>query len=422
MNELIKKLLGTVGVQISSKVLSVLSGIIFARYLGVEQYGLYGFVLSIVSIAMLPVVAGMSGLLIREVTIFYQEKKFDYLNGIVNWSNYYICSVSLVVIITLNIFVFFEFFDSNANTMILLGSCLIPMRSFIIQRSSLINAFRRPALSLIPEQIIVPLTSLIIVFSLTIYNYSYSSIDIMKVMIFSVTLSMIVTFIISRKVLGNFDKEKKTAYSIKKWHMSLLPFTLMTVVTSLNIEMVSVFLGFFVSHESVAYFKVAIQAISLVSIGLTSINTIIMPKVASIYRSGDRKKTQKLVTDSVRLSSIISVISIFILVLFGDLIIEIMFGDEYLPAYPIIVVLSIGQLVRVLVGSAGLILNMTGYEKSTLVILSIGFAMNFILMIILTPIYGEIGAAVSITSSMIIWSVMMSLEAYRKTGIYSFLK
>lgn len=41
------------------KGLTVIAGIVFARALGPEAFGRYSFVLSIITVAMLPVIAGL---------------------------------------------------------------------------------------------------------------------------------------------------------------------------------------------------------------------------------------------------------------------------------------------------------------------------------------------------------------------------
>ena len=72
---LYRKFIGTAGLMLISRGLAMVAGIIYARYLGPEQFGLYSFVLAIIAMATLPVVAGLPHLLVREVAHFHLEKK-----------------------------------------------------------------------------------------------------------------------------------------------------------------------------------------------------------------------------------------------------------------------------------------------------------------------------------------------------------
>ena len=81
-----KKFLSTASLQIVSRGLSVLAGLILARYLGPEEYGLYTYILSIIAIVTIPVIAGLPQLLIREVAHIEVEENWADLKGLFRWS------------------------------------------------------------------------------------------------------------------------------------------------------------------------------------------------------------------------------------------------------------------------------------------------------------------------------------------------
>lgn len=47
-----KKFFGTFGVMLISKTIAVGAGVIYARYLGPEQFGLYSYILSIITVSI----------------------------------------------------------------------------------------------------------------------------------------------------------------------------------------------------------------------------------------------------------------------------------------------------------------------------------------------------------------------------------
>jgi O-antigen/teichoic acid export membrane protein len=220
-----------------------------------------------------------------------------------------------------------------------------------------------------------------------------------------------------RKIIKQESQIAKPKYLIKQWHVSLTPFTLMVVIGTLNTELATVFLGWLDTTESVAFFKVAMQGMILIALGLNSINSVIMPQVARLYKQGDLKQTQKLLTHSVRLSSFVSLPIILVLIFFGQFAIDLLYGKEYLSAYTLLVILCVGQAVNVLMGSVGVVLNMTHNEKYSLRALLISLFISVLLLLVLIPIYSAIGAAIAVSAGMIIWNLLLAIDVYRLTGL-----
>ena len=78
-----------------------------------------------------------------------------------------------------------------------------------------------------------------------------------------------------------------------------------------------------------------------------------------------------------------------------------LFGDDYLEGAALLRILVLGQFFNVLSGSVGNVLNMAGFEKD----LRNAVAMSAVVAIggclVLSPIYGSLGAAFAIAISVI---------------------
>jgi len=418
---LYRKFTGTAGVMIIGRCLAMVLGIIYARYLGPEQFGLYSFVLSIITMATLPAVAGLPNLLVREIANFHLEKKWGLLKGVINWSHIYVLSISLIVMLIMSGALYFNFFEPSVSDLLWVAIFLIPIKGLLAQQGAVFNGFRKPIWAQLPSQIITPLITLIIL-SVNLFFYrEMSAHNLLYISLFSVLFSFVISAFFIRKKLLIKLKLITEEYAAKTWHKALLPFTLIAFIGTLNTELTSVILGFLGDIESVAYFKVAMQAVALISLGLSSINMVIMPNVARLYKEGNLEATQILLTKSVRLSCLVSLPIILVLVFFGNFFISLLFGDEYLKAYPILVILCIGQTVNVLMGSVGLVLNMTGNESKALKVLIVTLILNILLLFTLIPQYGSLGAAVAISVSLSCWNLMMAFEVCNQTKLKTWL-
>ena len=72
-----------------------------------------------------------------------------------------------------------------------------------------------------------------------------------------------------------------------------------------------------------------------------------------------------------------------------------------------------GQLVHTFIGIVGSVLNMCGYEKSTLYSQLIAVFLNVTLNIILIPLYGIEGAAIATLTSIIVRKILLWYIAYK---------
>ncbi|MBU3004205.1 flippase [Paraglaciecola arctica] len=422
MSSLVKKFLGTAGLQLVSKGLMVISGVVFARYLGAEQFGLYSFALSIVTLATLPVIAGLPNLLVREIANHQLEKNWGLLTGVISWSRWYVFILSILIISCMYIGLNLDFFENSVTSLLWMAVWLIPLRGLLTQKSAVLNGFRQPVLAQLPAQLLVPLVTLCVLSYYLLFDIEWNSRTLVGISILASFIALLLSGFLLSNTMKLHSKKLKSIYTIKNWHRSLIPFTLITFISTLNTELASVLLGWLVSYESVAHFKVAMQAVALISLGLSSINAVIMPNVARYYKQGDLIKTQEILTKSVRLSTFVSLPIILILVFFGEYLIRALFGNEYLPAYPILVILCIGQLVNVLMGSVGLVLKMTNNENKVLKSMLLTLILTVLLLVLLIPFYGNIGAAIAVSIGLVCWNIIMAIDVYKLTKLMPWIK
>jgi O-antigen/teichoic acid export membrane protein len=298
----------------------------------------------------------------------------------------------------------------------------MPLRGLLTQQGAVLNGFRQPVLAQLPLQIFAPTFTLIILCFYIFSGVALTGSKLINITILASLFALFVSAILLKKTINSSATKCVPKYTIKKWHASLLPFSLMAFIVTFNTELASVLLGWLVDNESVAYFKVAMTAVALIALGLSSVNAVIMPNVARLYKNGDLKATQALLTKSVRLSALVSLPIIFTLIIFGEFAIGLLFGENYLQAYPILMILCIGQLVNVSMGSVGLVLNMTGNERSTLKSLALTLLLNLTLLATLVPLNGAIGAAISVSVSLVCWNILMAIDVWKLTKLKTWIR
>lgn len=421
-NILVKKFFGASGIQLFSKLITLLAGIFYARALGAENYGLYGYYMSLIAIFAIPVVSGLPNLIIRELTYYKSENDGGKFHGIIVWSTIYIFGMSLISFFLLCFLAKNNYVARDIGYLLIPLGLIILFKGYTTQQTAIINSCKKPVLSQIPIQIFVPLITLILVLSLVIMGFEANAGLILKSTLFAFVLSLLFSLVISYKSVRKLKiKKRDISFSTKALSKSLFPLSIMAIISTLNIEVASVFIAELSDTKEVAYFKVAMQAVSIMIIGLNSINTILMPEVATLYKLGEMDSLQAVIKKAVRLNSLFAMPVILVLTFFGRDLIVIFFGDEYEQAYIVMMILCIGQFVNVLSGSVGLILNMTRNERSALVSSIIALIINIVTLYTLTPIYGAIGAAISLAISIVAINAINSYQVIKKLELKAYL-
>tara|TARA_B110000211_G_scaffold234693_1_gene305663 strand:- start:5979 stop:7256 length:1278 start_codon:yes stop_codon:yes gene_type:complete len=416
-----KKFLSTASLQIVSRGLSVLAGLILARYLGPEEYGLYTYILSIIAIVTIPVIAGLPQLLIREVAHIEVEENWADLKGLFRWSSGFVVLISSLMMLAVLLALLFELVTETTAHLLWFAMLLIPIKSFSSKQGAILNGLSKPILGLLPEFILMPFMAIFIYTFFILFNTAFTALLLIKVQIFTSVLTMLLGLYLIHKNTPREIFKVEPNYSFKKWNRALLPFSLMFFISTMNSELANVVLGYFKEKETVGFFKVALQGITLVTLGMTAVNSILGPKIAKSYRKNNIAEAQELLKKSVRLNVCFSIPIALLLIVFGEWLITIFFGESFKPAYQILCILCVGQIINIFLGSVGLVLNMTGNERNSLKSLFITLVINMILLFTLVPIYGSVGAALSVSISLVIWNLLMSFEVHKLTKLKTWL-
>ena len=96
-----------------------------------------------------------------------------------------------------------------------------------------------------------------------------------------------------------------------------------------------------------------------------------------------------------------------------------LFGEHFDAGKHALVVLTIGQTVNVACGSVGLLLAMTGHERTMRNILLTTSILTVALGIILAREFGITGVAYSTAIGMCIWNIWMLFEVRAKLGFWT---
>ncbi len=177
-------------------------------------------------------------------------------------------------------------------------------------------------------------------------------------------------------------------------------------------------LGIFRTQEEVGIYDTAFKIAAASAIALFALNAIQAPIFAELHSKGETKQLKKYVFNSTRLIFFITLPVIAFILIFPEFILSI-FGTEFKSAWIALCIMAIGNFVNCITGSVGILLQMTGHQKSYNTIITSTALGSIILNFLLIPKYGIIGAAIVSAAAKIVQNIASVIYTYRKMNILS---
>lgn len=419
--QLIKHASGTFMLKVLNLVLRLIIGMVLARMLGTEGYGIYAFPMAIVALLSVPSTAGLPQLLVRNVSIYYSKKQYGLMRGLLIRSNQFVLFVSLVFAGTTSLF-YFSFgkigVASPEGITFLFAMGLLPLIALKNVRMAILRGMRKVVIGQIPELIVKPVVFLIIIILIWLcHGKVISPWQAMGFQLFATG----VAFVVGVALLVQQQPKKVNTcikvYDSKAWLKSALPFMLLGVMQVINKQTDIVMLGIMRSSSEVGVYQAVVNGSMLITFVLMAVNTAQGPQIARLWELGERRTLQKMITASTRVVALTTLLSSFALIVGGEKFLELLFGLDFTIGITPLRILCVGQIVNGMAGSAGSILNMTGYENNASIAVCVSAIFNVILNAILVPAYGMEGAAIATAASMTVWNVLMVFWSIKYTMI-----
>ena len=401
--------------KISGMVLSYLLIYLISKELGAEGVGFYQIMLQTLTILGVIFGLGMNISILRYVGQFNNVNEKPKIKLIYR----YLITILGPVTILASIILYFssdwitETLNKKAEYAQGLKIIAISLPFFTINQVSVefIRGLKKLKISEFLRSVTRPL---IIGMGFLIVKSSPTKIDL----IYYLLISLVINSLISRFVIWREMKEiPRMAFTFTKVELfrTSAPMILSSI-SSYTFGFVPIFfLDYFNSQSEVGMYSIAHYLSTLSSLILIILNTILAPKIAELYWS-DKASLQKLLTQSSIIGIIVSTIFSFALIAFGHFTLGL-FGEEFTSSYYVLVILVIAQWINTWAGSVGLVLNMTGNQKSQSIISVATFALLLVIYPLLIINFGKEGAALGTLIGMAIINLSSLFIAYKKTKL-----
>lgn len=408
-NKIVKNASWIIVCRVAQAVLNLVVSMITARYLGPSNYGLITYAGSIVAFIVPLVQLGINAVLVQELV-----EQPENTGRVLGTSTVLTTASSLLGI--LGIFAFTSIANHNETDTIIVS--VLYSVSMFFQMTEMIQYWYQAKL-LSKYVSVVSLVSRIIISAYKIYIiiagktiYWFAIVNSLDYLIISACLFVIYIKLGGQKLSFSSDTAKKLLSKSKH-------FILAGLMVSIFGQTDKIMLKLMIGDAESGFYSAAITCAGMTVFVFTAIIDSFRPVIF------ENKKNSQTVykTNTVRLYSIIIFMALaqsVVLTLFADPVMRILYGAEYLPAIPILKIITWYSAFSYLGHARYIWFLAEGKQKYIWLINMIGAVVNVAGNAILIPLWGGCGAAVASVTTQVLTNFILNffISPIRENGMW----
>jgi O-antigen/teichoic acid export membrane protein len=398
--------------------LSFVLGVVLARYLGAEQLGIYGIVIALALLLSVVAQAGLPALATREVSVALSRRDWPMLRAVVGGFATVMLMLSLLLAGALVLvgLVAPAILGSSPEPFIL-GAALIPLFSLTVLLSAEIRAlgsvvggqsleiFIRPALTATFCLVVIAGSGSIGAFEAVGANVAASAIALCGGIFWL------------WRCLPHGARTAAPAPRSAAWTRSALPLALVDNLRQVDATYAMLLLGLLSANVEAGYFRVAYSTILVVVIPLSVLHVVLAPTLAraSVERDGDKLARLLAISAMAMTASIVAALVLIVLV--GQPLIALVFGEAYRQSWLPLTILTVAQLINAVFGVGWVLLSMGGGERQLTLSYAVSVPVSLAVAIPLIDNYGAPGAALAAVLGALIQNVIVWRAVRARFGL-----
>ena len=405
----LKKILGNSLWQISEKILTmllsiVISGVI-ARYLGVEQYGLVNYVISVVSLFTAFSTLGMEKITIQDIVS--RKDKEEVILG-TSFIIRLIGGIVLIIISQITLYLLNGAVLIYQILGIIMGFCMV-FKAFEVIEYYLQAHMNLKIVSVIrfTTAIIVAIAKVLVV----LCDWGVIGF-VLTYLVDAVTAGMLfyIYYKINRYKKWKFSKGYAKKLLARCWYIAIAG-----LLSTMYMRIDQVMLGKMLTDTTEnGIYSAAVRIAEMWYFIPSAIVASFQPNINARKKANDEEGYINLIQQLYDIVAIIGITFGISITCFGWLAIDILYGTAYLQASRVLMVMAWAGLFATLGTARSIWLINENLQKYTIIYTLTGAITNVVLNYLLIPSLGALGAAITTLISQIV-ADLLTLMAFKKT-------
>ena len=394
------------GITAIAQLLALGLQVLFARLLGPTEFGVYSFVFAGLGLCLILAKLGLDTTLVRLVAEFIAGGDLGRLRGLVRIARAtgpllgILVGASVLLLVTNT----GEPETPSLYRALVVAVVLLPLAVYSELTAATLRGLRRVGVALAGDGIVRPCVAGAAILVLAArwpaaLTGSSALLAYLAGTVASLTVTSVVLHRILPKVAATADFTDIRRY-LRIATSLMLASGFLVAMYSLD----TVMLGLLADTTTAGFYSVASRIAIFVLFVMNAAQTVAAPMLAAATASKGPSELRGVVRTLNALAILAAVPGSVLLLVAAEPIMG-MFGAEFREAAPALRILVLSQLLNVLTGPTGMVLSMTGQERSLVCLLFAGLAANALLNLLWIPTYGLVGAASSALVAHAGWNI-----------------
>ena len=421
--QLVQRLAGTVFlIRVIAAALAFLSNVLFARWMGTFEFGVFVYVWTWVLLIGQALDLGLSTAAQRFIPEYRERGMLDLLRGYISHSRWIAVGVAIGIAAMCAglVWLLTPYIDAYNIIPLYIACIALPAYALANVQDGIARSYDWVGLGIVPTYIVRQL--LLTVLMAGVY-FGGLPVDAVSAMVLSVAAiwipALLQTFVLDRRLSKRIEPGPK-AHNVKLWIVTALPILLAEGFYLLLTHADLLMLQQFRSPEDVAVYYAAVKTLALVAFVYFSIAATTAHRVAAYHAAGDREGLANFMRKAMALTFWPSLAATVVLLAFGKPILSL-FGPQFTEGYHLMFILAVGLLARAAIGPMERFLNVIGKQGINALIYGGAFAVNIVLCLVLIPPLGAAGAAIAISTALVVETVALVVLLKKQMGLNLFV-
>jgi O-antigen/teichoic acid export membrane protein len=406
--------------QMAAAVLSYGSQILLARWMGPFEFGIYAVAWSLVLPTAAMAAIGLPSAAVRFIPQYLSGQHRDQLHGLIRHSIVVVilvgmASVAVGWLILSLVAPWLE--DSYAGPLRVAILC-VPFLTLIMLMSDMSRGFGWAILAFAPQWLIMPGLTILGVVVFKLYVGPPTAWSVIAIAAGASAVTAIIHLVSFRTGVSHDIRNTTPQYQTRLWLRVAIPMLLSDGVILLLWSSDEVMLGAMTSPEDVGVFHACVKTAGLTLIVFNAVSAFAVPRFAAKWLDDDKRELQDFARSIARWMFFPSLVIALGLIVLGPFLLG-NFGDSFVRGYLVLIVLTLGYLMKAATGPVGAYLAVTGNQDSIVLVTAVSAIGNIALNAVLIPPFGVMGATVASIMAVLMCQIWQYLLVRRRLGINS---
>jgi O-antigen/teichoic acid export membrane protein len=420
---LVQRLAGTVFlIRVASAMLAFGSQVLFARWMGSFQFGVYVYVWTWVLLLGQAIDLGLGTAAQRFIPEYRERGQLALLRGFVSGSRWIALGIAVAIaaLAAGGVRLIEPWLDDYMIISLYLACVTLPAYALSNVQEGIARSYDWIGLSMMPGYVVRQLLLTIMMAAAYFAQLPMNSVTAMTVAGVSIWLPTLGQLLIVNGRLRGRIERGPNAYDFKIWLLTALPILMVGGFYSLLAYTDVLVLRYFRPPDEVAIYYAAAKTLALVSFIYYSVSATTAHRFSGYHISGDRKGLSAFIAQSIKWTFWPSLAATVLLLLCGRPILSL-FGARFTEGYHLMFILAAGLLARAAIGPIERLLNMLGEQRICALVYAGAFAVNIGLCFALIPHFGMAGAAGATAGALVIESILLFMVTRHRLGFHVFI-